>query len=105
MTTNKTVRDLRKLIDKTPIVDVTVIDKSPIPASRGMDDLNNIGFNRKDIETTYALIDIIDDNNGPKLREDNNLIDPFDHVAKITGMTDPDNSGLSIILKPNGVFD
>lgn len=105
MTMNKTVQSLRKLIDKTPIVDVTIIDKSPIPASRGSDLLDITGFNRRDIETTYTLIQIIDNIGGPILREDSNLTDPFDHVARITGMTDPDDSGLSIKLKPDGVFD
>ena len=103
--TSPLVRDLRKLIDKETRVDVTIIDKSPIPSSRGVGEFARDLINRQDLETTYQLIDIIDGTNGPVLREDSNTEDPYNHVARIEGMTDPDDGTLYIILKPNGLFD
>lgn len=99
------VRDLRKLVDKETRVDVTIIDKSPIPSSRGVGKFDQDLIDREDLETTYQLIDILDGTDGPVLHEDGDTQDPYDHVARIEGMTDPEFTNLSIVLKPNGVFD
>lgn len=103
-TIDKFVKSVRKLVDKTPLVDLTVTTKPPIPSSRGFDTRTTKKDSRQDLETTYALIDIID-TNVPVLHEDSNLEDPYEHIAKITGMVDSIEDTLSIILKPNGVFD
>lgn len=103
-TIDKFVQNLRNLVDLTPIVDITIDVKPPIPSSRGIDTLDTLNSSRQDVQTTYTLIDIID-KNVPVLHDDSKTEDPYDHVAKITGMVDSVDDTLSMILKPNGVFD
>lgn len=102
---DKAIRDLRKIVDKTTEVKVTIIDKPPILASRGVSSFDNNDDTRQDIEGTYTFAQIIDGTDGPRLHDETNTEDPWDHVAKITGMTDPEFTDLSLILKPDGVFD
>lgn len=101
----KVIKDIRKIVDKTPIVKVTIIDKEPVPASRGTAEILNEAINRVDVEHTYTMAQIIDGINGPVLRDDISAQDHYDHVERITGMTDEDDPSLSIVLKPNGIFD
>lgn len=105
MATNQFIRDIRKIVDRTPIVDVTIIDKAPILSSRGIDKVDRKEERRQDIETTYTMEQIIDGTDGPILHDETNTEDPFDHVAKITDMVDPEFTDINIVLKPNGVFD
>jgi hypothetical protein len=104
-TQTKIINDIRKIVDKAPIVDVSIVDKAPIPSSRGIGEFAQDAINRKDIESTYTLKQIIDNIKGPILHDDSNTQDVYDHVAKITGMVDNDDSTLNVVLKPNGVFD
>ncbi len=103
--TRKIIDNIRKIVDRTPQVNVTVIDKSPIESSRGVDEFLRDKVLRQDIEGTYTFAQIIDNIDGPTLHEDSNTEDPYDHVARITEMVDPEFTSLTIKLKPDGVFD
>lgn len=99
----RNINNQRKIIDRTPSVNVTIFDKTPIPSSRGVDSSFNESERRTDIEETYGLKQIIDNENGPVVIDKNS--DIFQHVERINAIIDNDDDDLAVILKPNGVFD
>lgn len=100
---NKFVQDIRKIVDLRPVNNTQTDDKAPIGPSIG------VGTDVPPVpivlarEGIYTLVEIIDGTGGPRLTVD--ITDPTDAVAEITTMVDNDFTDLSIILKPNGVFD
>lgn len=104
MATQKTITDIRKIVDITPDVNVTVIDKAPILSSRGISENPQKSENRQDSEVTFTLQEIVE-GNGPRLQQEKGGENTFEHLARITEMVDPEFTSLSMILKPDGVYD
>lgn len=103
VTTRKDLDRQRIILDKPTNVNVTIVDKDPIPGSRGIDKRKSAKQGHTDIEHTYVMQKIVDNEDGPVVTDKDDNV--WSHTERITASVDNDNPGVGILLKPNGVFD